>query len=232
MDGNVKRVLARFFRVEEEVNTTAGEKAIWSLAEEHLPTGQAGEFNQALMDLGATICLPRQPDCPNCPLSEDCLACQHDLTGELPRKKRPQKPPHHTVTAAVLHGVNGAVLITQRPQDALLGGLWEFPGGKREPGESLENCLKREILEELGVKIEVGTKLGVFRHAYTHFKVTLYAYDCHLMSGEISLHYHQQYRWAGLPELDDFPMGKIDRMIARLLQEKHTDEGTQISAKD
>jgi A/G-specific adenine glycosylase len=225
VDGNVKRVYARLFAVETPINTPAGEKEIWALAEAQLPAGQAGDYNQALMDLGATICLPRQPDCTNCPLQAECLAYQRGLTAELPRKKQAKKPPHYTVTAAVMEAADGSVLITQRPQDALLGGLWEFPGGKREDGESLKACLKREILEELGVKIKVGEKLGVFRHAYTHFKVTLHAYRSTLVSGEMVLNEHQAFRWVQIDALDDFPMGKIDRSISRQLQGKEPANG-------
>lgn len=225
VDGNVKRVYARLFAVETPVNTPAGEKEIWALAEVQLPPGKVGDYNQALMDLGAMVCLPRQPDCPNCPLNADCLAFRQNWTEELPRKKAAKKAPHYIVTAAVLGGEDGTVLVTQRPQDALLGGLWEFPGGKREDGENLTACLKREILEELGVKIEVGEKLGVYRHAYTHFKVTLHAYYSQIVSGEITLNAHQDFRWVQIGELDDFPMGKIDRSIARQLQGKEPADG-------
>ena len=218
VDGNVKRVYARLFAVEEAVNTPAGERAIWRLAEEHLPHGQAGDYNQALMDLGAMVCLPRQPDCPACPLNELCLAYQSGQTEDFPIKQPKPKSPHYTVAAAVIHSRDGRVLITQRPQDALLGGLWEFPGGKQEDGENLETCLKREILEELACRIEVREPLGVFRHAYTHFKVTLHAFHALLETGKPELHYHQDVRWVAIPELDDYPMGKIDRMIAQQLQ--------------
>lgn len=218
VDGNVKRVYARMFAVEEAVNTPAGEQAIWALAEMHLPRGQAGDYNQALMDLGAMVCLPRQPDCPACPLNGLCLAFQSGQTDAFPAKQPKPKSPHYTVTAAVIHGKDGRVLITQRPQDALLGGLWEFPGGKQEDGENLETCLKREIWEELACKIEVREPLGVFRHAYTHFKVTLHAFHALLESGQPELHYHQDARWVPITDLDDYPMGKIDRMISQQLQ--------------
>lgn len=220
VDGNVKRVYARLFQVSEPVNTPAGEKIIWTLAETHLPKGQSGDYNQALMDLGATICLPRQPRCPECPLAADCLAAQNGLTAALPVKKQSPPAPHHTVTAAILHGEDHRVLIGQRPTDALLGGLWEFPGGKREQGEGLKSCLKREILEELQCKIKIGDKLGIFQHAYTHFKVTLHAYHCQMISTTIYPQYHQAVRWVDISELGEYPMGKIDRMISQQLQDK------------
>jgi A/G-specific adenine glycosylase len=217
VDGNVKRVFARLFGVDQAVNTPAGANAIWVLAEEHLPHGKAGDYNQALMDLGAMICQPRNPDCNTCPLTKICIAHRTGRTTELPVKQAKARVPHYTVTAAVIHSEAGKVLITQRPQDAMLGGLWEFPGGKQENGESLESCLQREIFEELACRIEVREPLGVFRHAYTHFKVTLHAFHARLKTEPIELHYHQDARWVPTADLDEFPMGKIDRMIARHL---------------
>ncbi|HAY85305.1 MAG TPA: A/G-specific adenine glycosylase [Chloroflexi bacterium] len=222
VDGNVKRVYARLFQISDPINTPAVENRIWALAESQLPHGQAGDYNQALMDLGATICLPRQPLCQRCPLSGECQAFQNNLTAELPVKKQTPSSPHHTVTAAVLHAQNGQVLIAQRPQEALLGSLWEFPGGKRENGESLKACLKREILEELQCTIKIGEKLGIFKHAYTHFKVTLHAYHCELVSDSISPQYHQEVRWVNISDLGEYPMGKIDRLISQQLQEHNT----------
>ena len=219
VDGNIKRVYARLFQISEPVNTPVGEKAIWSLAEKHLPHGQAGDYNQALMDLGATICLPRQPRCSLCPLANDCLARKNDMTTQLPVKKQKNRSPHFTVTAAVLSAEDNRVLIAQRPQDALLGSLWEFPGGKREPGEDLKACLKREILEELQCTIQIGDKLGIFQHTYTHFKVTLHAYHCQLVDEPARPQYHQEIRWVTFAELEEYPMGKIDRLISRQLQE-------------
>jgi A/G-specific adenine glycosylase len=124
--------------------------------------------------------------------------------------------PHHTVTAAVIRR-NGQVLIAQRPEDGLLGGLWEFPGGKLLPGEDLVGCLKREICEELGIEVAVKGALGVYQHAYTHFRVTLHAFACTLAGGEPALLEHMSLRWVSPEQLAEFPMGKIDRQIANHL---------------
>jgi A/G-specific adenine glycosylase len=134
------------------------------------------------------------------------------------------KVPHHTVTAAVLRR-DGQVLIAQRGEDALLGGMWEFPGGKQEAGESLKDCLKREIKEELGVTIEVGASVGVYKHAYTHFKVTLHAFEGQVKAGELCLNDHQAVEWVHLEELDDYPMGKLDRLISQKLQQRGKQDG-------
>ena len=214
MDGNIRRVLARLFNVSEPARSPAGERMLWALASENLPSGMAGAYNQALMDLGATKCLPRLPDCPHCPLVDLCQAFALGLQEARPVGQSKPAIPHHTVTAAVIWR-EGRVLITQRPTNGLLGGMWEFPGGKLNPGEELAACLAREICEELGVEISVGGTLGMYRHAYTHFKVTLHAFNCTLNDGiEPSPVQVQALRWIELSELPSYPMGKIDRKIA------------------
>jgi A/G-specific adenine glycosylase len=219
VDGNVKRVLSRAFDVQEPVDTSAGEKAIWALAEKHLPAGRAGDYNQALMDLGATICLPRNPKCAECPVKRICKAYALQIQEERPVFKPKSHIPHHMVAAAVIRK-NGRVLIAQRPQGGLLGGMWEFPGGKQEDGEALKACLRREIQEELGVQIKVGNELGVFRHAYTHFRVTLHAFACTLSTGKPQAIVPDGLKWVKPDSLEGYPMGKLDRRISQTLANK------------
>lgn len=218
LDGNIRRVLARVFDLSIPARSPEGERRMWALAREHLPPGRAADYNQAWMDLGAAICTPKKPGCLACPLVAHCQAFALgvvDLRPVMPIKKT---VPHYTVTAAVVLR-DGKVFIAQRPPEGLLGGLWEYPGGKRDVGESLEGCLRREILEELGAEIEVGTELGVFRHAFTHFKITLHAFYCRFTDGEPRPIQAADVRWVGVNELDRFPMGKIDRLISRRIQE-------------
>jgi A/G-specific adenine glycosylase len=217
LDGNVRRVLSRVFDVAEPARSMEGERRLWELAEENLPRGRAGDYNQAVMDLGATLCTHKNPDCGRCPLNEICQARALGIQEDRPISAPKAKIPHHTVTAAVIQR-DGQVMIVQRPSNGLLGGMWEFPGGKQEPGEDLINCLQREILEELGTKIQVGESVGVYKHAYTHFKVTLHAFLCRLNGREPQIKEHTDLRWVAPAELDDFPMGKIDRQIASNLQ--------------
>jgi A/G-specific adenine glycosylase len=218
LDGNIRRVLARVFNMDLPARSPEGERRLWALAREHIPPGRAGDANQAWMDLGAAICTPKNPDCAACPLAELCTARALGSQNQLP--VLPVKPavPHYIVTAAVIQK-DGQVLIARRPPDGLLGGLWEFPGGKREDGESLAECLRREIREELGVTVSVGGDVGVYRHAYTHFKVTLHAFRCSLEEGEPAALHASEVNWVRIEDLDAYPMGKIDRQISRVLQE-------------
>lgn len=217
MDGNLRRVFSRVFNVDEPADSSTGEKILWGLAEKHLPKGSAGDFNQALMDLGATLCLPHNPACPRCPLRGMCKAYALGIQEQRPLSKPNARVPHYFVTAAVIDR-KGKILLAKRPSKGLLGGMWEFPGGKVEKGESMEACLSREIREELGVEIHVGKKFGIYQHAYTHFRITLHAFLCKLIKGEPRTVEVAGLAWAHPNELDDYPMGKVDRQIARRLQ--------------
>ncbi len=216
LDGNIRRVMARVFDIRVPARSPEGVAQLLALLREHLPVGEAGEFNQALMDLGAMICTPRDPRCQSCPLASLCLAHALGVEEERPVLPRKASAPHYTVTAAVIRR-EGLVLIARRPQEGLLGGMWEFPGGKVDLGENLQDGLRREIHEELDAAIEVGAELGVFKHAYTHFKVTLHAFYCQLAAGEPQPIEASELRWVQPDELRNFPMGKIDRQIASLL---------------
>ncbi len=217
VDGNVKRVFARVFEIDTPINTPAGEKEMWAKAETLVPAGQAGDYNQALMDLGATICRPKNPLCLLCPVQQQCAAQAQGLQGELPVKKKKKPVPHYDVAAAVIQH-DGKLLIAQRPQDKLLGGMWEFPGGKQEAGETLPETLVREIQEELAMTIRVGDHITQVTHAYTHFKITLDAFFCEWVSGEPQAIECADWKWVTVDQLTDYPMGKVDRTIAAVLQ--------------
>ncbi len=218
VDGNIRRVFARLYNITVPARSAAGEKLIWQLAQENLPPGEASSYNQALMDLGATICTPKTPDCENCPISAGCQAFQLGIQEQRPVKLPRKKVPHLTVTAAVISR-DGQVLLAKRPAGGLLGGLWEFPGGTKEDFDrDLSTCLQREIREELGVDVQVRERFGTYNHAYTHFKITLHAFHCHLNDGQEPQPLESdEVVWVSLPDLADYPMGKVDRLIANQL---------------
>jgi A/G-specific adenine glycosylase len=220
LDGNVKRVLSRVWNIDVAADTPAGEKLLWQKAEELLPHGEAGDYNQAVMDLGATLCTPRSPNCLLCPVQQICEARRLGLQAERPVMSEKKAIPHIQVVAAVLHR-GDQVLIQRRPSQGLLGGLWEFPGGKIEAGETPPQALQREICEELELEIEVGEALGTYRHAYTHFKVTLQAFHAEILSGQAQAHAASEIAWSKIDHLTDYPMGKIDRMISKDISPKN-----------
>ena len=216
LDGNIKRVYARLFDVSEPVDSPAGEKILWKLADENLLRGQAGDYNQALMDLGAMICVPKNPRCLICPVMELCIARQNGTQQQRP-VTRPKKEVPHYVHAAGVIIKRGKVLLAQRPSNGLLGGMWEFPNGRvnGDPAEELAKALKMGYKLRLRVKrggsVQNKKVLGVVQHAYTHFKVTVYAFECEL----VSMSKDKNLKWISLKELDDYPMGKIDRQLAQ-----------------
>jgi A/G-specific adenine glycosylase len=216
LDGNIRRVLARLFDLAIPARSPEGERRLWELARQNLPAGRAGDFNQAMMDLGAAVCLPRNPACPSCPLAGLCQALAHGTQEERPILNARLKIPHYTVAAAIIQREN-QVMIARRPSRGLLGGLWEFPGGKIEGDETLAAALAREIQEELATRVSVGAAFGVYRHAFTHFRITLHAFLCRLVGPEPTPVEASELRWVTPAELDQYPMGKVDRQISRRL---------------
>lgn len=222
LDANIKRIYSRVLALEEPLGSTVSERKLWSFARQICPQQEAGDFNQALMDLGASICTPLQPRCGQCPLQNFCLAFQYGKQSQIPLLRKKPAVPHFTVTAAVIRQ-NDRLLIQQRPQSGLLAGLWEFPGGKLEPSDqNLPGCLQREILEEIGVRIRVEEPFGVFKHAYTHFRITLHAFLCHLEEDN-RVTESPTLLWVKPSQLNDFAMGKVDREIARRLNRNSTE---------
>jgi A/G-specific adenine glycosylase len=219
LDGNVKRVIARVFDYPKPINLPKNEKELWDLVRQLLPQGKAGIFNQALMELGETICLPRNPRCNDCPIRKECQSFILKTQDERPVRLRKAKIPHYEVVAAVI-AERGKFLITQRPAGKLLAGLWEFPGGKVEKGESFIQALQREIMEELTIEIQVGKEIAAYPHAYTHFSVLVHAFDCKRKEGRIKACEAQQIAWVKPTELTNYPMGKVDRLIARQVTEE------------
>lgn len=218
LDGNVKRVLARLVALQVPPNRAL--PYLWQLSEALLDTQQPRDFNQAMMDLGATVCTPHQPSCPVCPWKEHCQAYNQGIQTTLPMSEMRAPLPHKIIGVAVIWNDQGRILIDRRRQEGLLGGLWEFPGGKVEPGETIEACIQREIQEELGIEIAVGDRLIVVDHAYSHFRVTLNVHHCRHVSGEPQAIECDEVRWVALTELDQFPFPKANSQIIEALKQE------------
>ncbi len=217
IDGNTRRVLCRVFQITQDPTGPEGRRRLQAIAASLLPPGQADIFNQAWMDLGAVICTPRQPACDECPLSDACRARQLQAQEALPVRRPRKALPHHDIAAGLIwRGEH--ILIARRPAKGLLGGLWEFPGGKREPPEKLEECLAREVREELGIEIEVARLLTTVRHAYTHFRITLYAFHCRYISGEPQAIGCTAWQWVAPQQLDQYAFPAANRAIIESLQ--------------
>lgn len=216
LDGNVERVLCRLALVPEDPRRPAVRRDLWATARAVLLPGQAGRVNEALMELGATICLPRRPRCADCPVAGLCRARAEGVVEALPARSPRAPLPHRQVAAAVILRPD-RVLVAQRQPDDLLGGMWEFPGGTCEAGETLEACLRREIAEELGVEIAVGPQIAALPHAFTHFRLTLHVFLCRLTAGEPRPLQCADWRWVTLAEVAGLPMAVLDRRVVDIL---------------
>jgi A/G-specific adenine glycosylase len=213
LDGNLKRVYARLFDVSQPVDSREGEKILWKLARENLPRGRAADFNQALMDLGAMVCLPKNPRCEVCPVKINCSARINGTQYLRPVKKQKKRIPHYIHGAAVIVR-RGRVLLAQRPQQGLLAGMWEFPNARVEgdPARELNSALRAAYSLKVRV-MRFARPLAIVEHAYSHFKVTVHAFRCE----PTRLSIKGPLKWVSRSELDTYPMGKIDRQIAQKL---------------
>jgi A/G-specific adenine glycosylase len=223
LDGNVIRVLSRLVDLPDDVTQTATRNALWQLAADLVPAKRPGDYNQALMELGQSVCLPGNPLCLLCPLARVCLARQRGTQAERPVRPPRKRTPHYDVVAGVIWATgtpaaDGRFLITQRPLDGMLGGLWEFPGGKQEAGESLEAALVREIREELAIPITPGAHLITVAHAYTHFRITLHAFHAAYDGGEPQHLGVADHAWVTLTDVDAYAFAVTDRKIIAALR--------------
>ena len=215
VDGNVARVISRLFAIEDDVTAKATQDRLWALAGALLPRGRAGEFNPALMEFGARVCTPRRPRCPSCPFQGHCLAFERGLVDVLPRKRRKAIATHDVAIGVIWRG--DRVFVQRRPLEGFLGGLWEFPGGKRLRGESIRGCLARELREEIGFRGEIGPPVLTIRHAYSMYRVRLHAFVC-AWRGGAPRPQAQEWRWARLDDLSALAFPAANRRLIEALR--------------
>ena len=216
LDGNVKRILARLVALRQPPNKALNQ--LWQLSERLLPQDNPRDFNQAIMDLGATLCTKHRPACLLCPWKTPCAAYNQNIQSEIPMTEPRAPLPHKHIGVGVVWNEQHQILIDRRPQKGLLGGLWEFPGGKIEPDETVEDCIRRELQEELAIEVEVGDRLITINHTYTHFKVTLNVFHCRHLSGEPQPLECDEIRWVTVSELEQFPFPKANIQIIDALK--------------
>ena len=224
LDGNVRRVLAR---LRAHDRPPARDQALfWQWSHELLDPQRPRDFNQALMDLGATLCTPRQPLCDACPWQRHCAAYAAGEPSRWPVSEERKPVPFQVIGVGVVLNADGEVLIDQRLEEGLLGGLWEFPGGKQEPGETIEACITRELQEELAIEVTVGQELISVDHAYSHKRLRFVVHVCRWLSGEPKPLASQQVRWVKPGDLRTYPFPAANsRIIDALLAHPETAGG-------
>jgi A/G-specific adenine glycosylase len=210
LDGNAKRVLSRLFAVSKNPVGDKTERLLWQISESLIPRGRSNPFNQALMDLGSMICTPKDLQCPHCPLRNLCKGYLSGKPESYPPRTIKKRIPHITGVSAVIEK-DGKVLLRQRPEGGLLGGLWEFPNWKTEGKKRLRLRLRDYIKKETGMNVEVKESIGMFHQTYSHFKLTLQVFYCQ------SLDRRGRGKWIPVQKLHLLPMSKIHRRIAEAI---------------
>ena len=216
VDGNVERVLSRHLGLRAPVKESATARRIWEEAARLADGSRPGDLNQALMELGATICTPRAPRCDDCPWSPGCDARAAGDAESLPRKA-PKAKPKSARAAAVLVLRGGKALLVRRPAGALLGGFWELPGVDLEGGEKPERVLAPRLRERLGVAVEALEAAGALTHVFTHRRLRLHLFRGRCGPGRLRPSGYQGHRWVSVGSLAEVPASKLTRKALCLL---------------
>ena len=212
VDGNVLRVCSRLWGLDLPLRDKALADQIRARLTPLIAGVNPSRFNQAMMETGALICKPRTPLCGQCLLSRDCVAFKTGRTAELPVVQKAATVPHYTIAVGLIWK-NGRILIARRHEKQMLGGLWEFPGGKQAPGETLSQTVRREVREETGLRVKVGNRVVTIKHAYAHFTVTITAFHCEWVSGHASPKAAAEVKWIRPAEMASYPMPRANRKM-------------------
>ncbi len=219
LEANTMRLFCRLLAYEDDPTRSAGQRLLWAFAEHILPRTGCGQFNQALMELGSTVCTPRQPACLVCPLSELCVARQRGLEERLPvAGKKTQYEERHE--AAVIVRKNGRVLVRRCGSDERWAGLWDFPRFVVADvhGGALEAELRENVLRLTGLIVEPGRRLTTLRHGVTRYRITLACHEATLLQGR--LRKDTEFRWLPPRNLGGLPLSVTGRQLSRLLLEE------------
>lgn len=218
LEANSLRVLCRLFAVDGDPRSGAVRRRLWELAEALVPQRGAGEFNQALMEIGALVCTSAAPRCTACPLKRTCAAFQTGRQGELPAR-----PPSAQVVevreVAVVVRRRAAVFLVRRPESGRWAGLWEFPHGPLEDGERPEEAATRLLTSVTGLSATIGREIGVLRHGVTRYRITLACFEARYRRGAFRSDFYTAGRWVVPAQLADFALSAPQRRLARLLVE-------------
>ena len=207
IDGNVNRVISRLLCLDKPPQKEYIK--IYKFLMEVIDKKRPGDFNQALMDLGRNICKPKIPRCHKCPISYLCKAYLGNKVTNYPIRIKSKKIPHFNIAVGVIWKDNN-ILIAKRKLGGLLGGLWEFPGGKLDSNESAEECVIREIYEEVGIRVELKSFISTIKHQYSHFSISLDSFHCIYKEGKAKPKTSSEVKWILPTEIPNFPFPKAN----------------------
>jgi len=221
VEANTLRLYSRLLDYRGDPRSCSGQKSLWHFAEKILPRKSVGEFNQALIDLGATVCTDSTPDCKHCPLKRDCRAFQNGTQNEIPRRaKREKVISVHEATFVVRK--KGKVLLEQQPKNGWWAGLWDFPrlkiGGKMTKHVSCDRKLIADFATRTGIEIDTVEPLIRIRHSVTKYRITLHCYSADYSLGKLSR--KTTLKWVGKKMLDELPLSTTGRKLANLIHNR------------
>jgi len=216
VEANTRRVLCRLLGRKLWHDPNGSERWLWQAAEALLPTHRVGDFNQALMELGALVCTPAKPRCGNCPLKKCCVACRRGLQCEIPG----QRPSPNEVViqeVAVVVRRKNRVLMVQRPLTGRWPGMWEFPHGQVGNGETHESAAQRVIWDLVGLESQLGPEIVTLKHALTRFRITLTCFEARYRAGRFRSRFYRKARWISPSRMQDLPLSSPQRRLASAL---------------
>ncbi len=217
VEANTLRLYSRLLGLRDDPRSTSGQRVLWSFAEKLVPTKSPGEFNQALMDLGATLCTPTDPRCDECPVASCCRALAEQAQADIPAaKRRPEITETHEAYVAIESA--GRYLIYRRPEGQRWAGLWDFPRFELPTNVSGERqLLERRIATDFGPRVTLTERLTQLKHSVTRFRITL---DCWLAetNGDCELTTPHPTAWVTPSEFARYPFSTTGRQLAETLQ--------------
>ena len=217
LEANSRRVLCRWSGQRGNPKSAAVDKWLWQLAEVVLPKKHIGEFNQAIMELGALVCTPVAPACARCPIAKNCAARILGITEEIPRRTRPPATIKAQETAVLLCEAD-RVFLVQRPDHGRWAGLWEFPHAPTQSNESVQEGARRIMLDLTGFTVVPGKEGSTIRHSVTHHQISLTCIRARRKSGKFHSNFYKCGEWVAISDLPQYPLSAPQRRLARTLQ--------------
>ncbi|KAB2931903.1 MAG: A/G-specific adenine glycosylase [Candidatus Contendobacter sp.] len=215
LDGNVKRLLARFAAVEGWPGQARVLATLWELAERYTPAERVADYTQAIMDLGAMVCAPRRPHCNQCPLAANCAAHAQGRESDYPKPKPRRDLPVRVTRMLLLRGAEGEVLLERRPPVGVWGGLWSFPECPPEMD------IAAWCRERWGLEVTVGTPWSVLRHGFSHFRLDIIPVPATVTGSAGTVMEGERFVWYNPRHIDDRGVAApVRRLLAVLASER------------
>ncbi len=214
LEANSERVLCRLLAETRDPRNGRVRGRLWDKAEEILPRRRVGDFNQAMMELGALVCTKSSPRCTACPIRACCKAHRRGQTGDIPRRReRPAPTSRQELTVAVRRGTK--LLVVRRPDGGRWAGLWEFPRAPIAVDMSLEAAARDMIADRTGLNVDIGDVRLKLAHAVNHHQITLICFEGRYRSGRFRSNFYVEAAWASMEELHRYPFSTPQRRVAK-----------------